>query len=144
MAYKSQVTNKYMGSTFKGRVQVDTNPANTELGQIVSALKNDLSPAVQKWADVNILKQKDEATKKVQKMYLEGKTSKQINDAILKGDHPDLEHKYTEAVVNGQLGRINGYEVMNTINENMGDYKPREESLETFWKKYLPDFNEKG
>ena len=57
MAYKSQVTNKYMGSTFKGRPHVDTNPANTEMGQIVSALKNDLSPAIQKWADVNILKQ---------------------------------------------------------------------------------------
>ena len=144
MAYKSQVTNKYMGSTFKGRVQVDTNPANTEMGQIVSALKNDLSPAIQKWADVNILKQKDEATKKVQKMYMEGKTSKDIKDAILKGDHPDLAHKYTEAVVNGQLGRINAYEVIDNINLNMGDYKPREESLETFWKQYLPKFDEKG
>ena len=144
MAYKSQVTNKYMGSTFKGRVQVDTNPANTEIGQIVSALKNDLSPALQKWADVNILKQKDEATKKVQKMYMEGKTSKTINEEILKGDHPDLAHKYTEAVVNGQLGRINAYEVIENITENIGDYKPREESLETFWKKYLPKFDEKG
>ena len=144
MAYKSQVTNKYMGSTFKGRVQVDTNPANTEMGQIVSALKNDLSPALQKWAEVNVLKQKDEATKKVQKLYMEGKTSKDINDAILKGDHPDLAHKYTEAVVNGQLGRINAYEVIDNINLNMGDYKPREESLETFWKQYLPKFDEKG
>ena len=144
MAYKSQVTNKYMGSTFKGRVQVDTNPANTEMGQIVSALKNDLSPALQKWAELNVLKQKDEATKKVQKMYMEGKTSKEINDAILKGDHPDLAHKYTEAVVNGQLGRINAYEVIENITENIGDYKPREESLETFWKQYLPKFDEKG
>ena len=144
MAYKSQVTNKYMGSTFKGRPHVDTNPANTEMGQIVSALKNDLSPAIQKWADVNILKQKDEATKKVQKLYMEGNTSKDINDAILKGDHPDLAHKYTEAVVNGQLGRIHAYEVIDNINLNMGDYKPREESLETFWKQYLPKFDEKG
>jgi|TARA_Y100000296_G_scaffold72395_1_gene88725 hypothetical protein len=144
MAYKSQVTNKYIGAGFKGAPKSNRNPASTELGQIVSALKNDLSPAVQKWAEVNILKQKDEATKKVQKMYLEGKTSEQINDEILKGDHPDLTHKYTEAVVNGQLGRINGYEVMNTINENMGDYRPREESLETFWQKYLPNFDEKG
>ena len=141
MAYKSQVTNKYMGSTFKGRPHVDTNPANTEMGQIVSALRNDLSPALQKWADVNILKQKDEATKKVQKMYMEGKTSKTINEEILKGDHPDLAHKYTEAVVNGQLGRINAYEVIENINENIGDYKTREEYLETFWKNYLPKFD---
>ena len=48
-------------------------------------------------------------------MYMEGKTSKTINEEILKGDHPDLAHKYTEAVVNGQLGRINAYEVIDNI-----------------------------
>ena len=45
MAYKSQVTNKYMGSTFKGAPRSNRNPQSTELGQIVSVLKNDLTPA---------------------------------------------------------------------------------------------------
>ena len=31
MAYKSQVTNKYMGSTFKGAPRSNRNPQSTEL-----------------------------------------------------------------------------------------------------------------
>jgi hypothetical protein len=144
MAYKSQVTNKYMGTSFKGAPRSNRNPASTELGQIVSALKNDLSPAIKNWADVNILKMKDDATKKMQKLYLSGKSSKDINKEILAGKHEDLEHKYTEAVVNGQLGRFDAYETINKIKEEIGNYKPREQTLESFWQGYLPNFDEKG
>ena len=71
-------------------------------------------------------------------------TNIDINKEILAGKHEDLEHKYTEAVVNGQLGRFDAYETINKIKENIGNYKPREQTLETFWQGYLPNFDEKG
>jgi hypothetical protein len=144
MAYKSQVTNKYMGAGFKGAPRSNRNPAATELGQIVSALKNDLTPAIGNWAEANLEGVQDAATKKMQKLYAEGKSSADINKAILAGDHPDLEHKYTQAVVEGQFGRIEAYETINNITKSIGDYKPRDQSLENFWQGYLPNFDEKG
>ena len=144
MAYKSQVTNKYMGSTFKGAPRSNRNPQATELGQIVSVLKNDLTPAVANWAEANIEGQQDAAKKKIESMYASGKSMADINKEILEGKHPDLEHKYTQAIVEGQIGRFEAYETINKITENIGDYKPREQTLEAFWKGYLPNFDEKG
>ena len=144
MAYKSQVTNKYMGSTFKGAPRSNRNPQSTELGQIVSVLKNDLTPAVANWAEANIEGQQDAAKKKIESMYASGKSMKDINKEILNGDHPDLEGKYTQAIVEGQIGRFEAYDVINEITKNIGDYKPREQTLEAFWKGYLPNFDEKG
>ena len=144
MAYKSQVTNKYLGAGFKGAPKSNRNPASTELGQIVSALQNDLTPAVANWATANIEGLQDAAEKKMQKLYASGKDSKTINAEILNGDHPDLEHKYTEAVVEGQIGRIEAYETINKIDLEIGNYKPRDETLETFWQGYLPNFDERG
>ena len=144
MAYKSQVTNKYMGSTFKGAPRSNRNPQATELGQIVSVLKNDLTPAVANWAEANIEGQQDAAKKKIESMYASGKSMATINKEILDGKHPDLEHKYTQAIVEGQIGRFEAYETINKITENIGDYKPREQTLETFWKGYLPNFDKKG
>jgi len=144
MAYKSQVTNKYMGTAFKGTPRSNRNPASTELGQIVSALKNDLTPAVANWADANIVKMKDDATTKMQKLYASGKSSADINKEILAGKHKDLEHKYTEAVVEGQIGRIEAYETINKITTEIGNYKPREQTLESFWQGYTPNFDERG
>ena len=106
MAYKSQVTNKYLGAGFKGAPKSNRNPASPELGQIVSVLKNDLTPAVANWAEANIEGQQDAAKKKIESMYASGKSMATINKEILDGKHPDLEHKYTEAVVEGQIGRI--------------------------------------
>ena len=80
MAYKSQVTNKYMGSTFKGAPRSNKN---TELSQIVTSLKNDFNPAMQNWATANVEGLKDSAKKKVEKMYASGKDSKTINKEIL-------------------------------------------------------------
>jgi len=144
MAYKSQVTNKYFGAGFKGAPKSNRNIASTELGQIVSALKNDLTPALSALGVAEVEGMQDAATKKMQKLYASGKDSKTINEEILAGKHKDLEHKYTESVVNGQFGRIEAYETINKITENIGNYKPREQSLETFWQGYLPNFDEKG
>ena len=144
MAYKSQVTNKYLGAGFKGAPKSNRNLASTELGQIVTALQNDLTPAVAGWATANIEGLQDAAEKKMQKLYASGKDSKTINAEILAGKHPDLEHKYTEAVVEGQIGRIEAYETINKITSEIGNYKPREQTLESFWQGYTPNFDERG
>ena len=144
MAYKSQVTNKYLGAGFKGAHKSNRKLASTELGQIVTALQNDLTPAVAGWATANIEGLQDAAEKKMQKLYASGKDSKTINAEILAGKHPDLEHKYTEAVVEGQIGRIEAYETINKITSEIGNYKPREQTLESFWQGYTPNFDERG
>ena len=69
MAYKSQVTNKYMGATFKGAPKSNTV---TELGQIVDALRQDFNPAFEKYAMASVDKAQDDAAKKVQSMYASG------------------------------------------------------------------------
>lgn len=43
MAYKSRVTNKYMGSTFAGRVNAATSTDATDL---VNILRKDVNPAI--------------------------------------------------------------------------------------------------
>ena len=42
--YKSQVTNKWIGSRYRG-LNRHVDARTTEMGQIVSALRNDLTPA---------------------------------------------------------------------------------------------------
>ena len=53
MAYKSQVTQKWFGSTNKGRVRL-LDARKTEMGQIVSALKSDFTPALNKFSETFI------------------------------------------------------------------------------------------
>ena len=144
MAYKSQVTNKYMGSGFKGAPKSNTN---TELTQIVKALKEDFNPAFKNYVDTYIDKKQDDAAIKVQGLYASGKTANQISEEILNGDHPDLEGKYVKAVVDGYAGTFEAGEVIKKINEAKaaGDYSIEDGiSIETFWKGYLPKFTDKS
>ena len=43
MAYKSRVTNKYMGSTFAGRVNAATT---TETSDLINVLQKSVNPAL--------------------------------------------------------------------------------------------------
>ena len=56
--YESQVTNKWIGSSYKGTVR-HIDARTTEMGQIVSALKNDLTPAMNKWGEKHIERKKN-------------------------------------------------------------------------------------
>ena len=144
MAYKSQVTNKYMGATFKGAPKSNTV---TELGQIVTALKNDFNPVFKNYVDTYVDKKQDDAAIKVQGLYASGKTADEISKEIIKGDHPDLEGKYTKAVVDGYAGTFEAAQVIKKITEakEAGDYSIEDGiSIETFWKGHLPKFTDKS
>ena len=144
MAYKSQVTNKYMGATFKGAPKSNTV---TELGQIVTALKNDFNHAFKNYVDTYVDKKQDDAAIKVQGLYASGKTADEISNEIINGKHPDLEGKYTKAVVDGYAGTFEAGEVIKKITEakEAGDYSIEDGiSIETFWKGHLPKFTDKS
>ena len=144
MAYKSQVTNKYMGSGFKGAPKSNTN---TELTQVVSSLKEYFNPAFKNYVDTYVDKKQDDAAIKVQGLYASGKTADEISKEIIEGKHPDLEDKYVKAVVDGYAGTFEAGEVIKKINEAKaaGDYSIDDGiSIETFWKGHLPKFTDKS
>jgi len=141
MAYKSQVTNKYMGATFKGAPKSNTV---TELGQIVDALRQDFNPAFEKYAMASVDKAQDDAAKKVQSMYASGMSADDIATEITNGKHPDLEGKYTASVVNGYYGQFEAAKVIKEIEKNKGEYDHTVQSIETFWKGYLPKFTDQS
>tara|TARA_R100001198_G_scaffold75762_1_gene47748 strand:+ start:416 stop:2365 length:1950 start_codon:yes stop_codon:yes gene_type:complete len=141
--YKSQVTNKWIGSSYKGTVR-HIDARNTEMGQIVSALKNDLTPAMNKWGEKHIEKKKTEAGAKMDELYAQGWTTKEIQKAILNDEIPELSNQYATAVVDTHSGRFEAAETIRKINENIDsyDFKEGNQTLEEWYKQYLPDFNE--
>ena len=112
MAYKSQVTNKYMGSSFAGRV----NPGReNELTQLAKSL-NTLSDA----APAAIGAYKDEQVKKAEEQleYLKSTMSpEELNAYILKGEDPILSNKWATSVVDGNVGRFQAGEVIKNIRQ---------------------------
>ena len=141
--YKSQVTNKWIGSSYKGTVR-HIDARNTEMGQIVSALRNDLTPAMNKWGEKHIEKKKTEAGAKMDELYANGWTTKEIQKAILNDEIPELSNQYATAVVDTHSGRFEAAETIRKINENIDsyDFKEGNQTLEEWYKQYLPDFNE--
>ena len=141
--YKSQVTNKWIGSSYKGTVR-HIAARNTEMGQIVSALRNDLTPAMNKWGEKHIEKKKTEAGAKMDELYAQGWTTKEIEKAILNDEIPELSNQYATAVVDTHSGRFEAAETIRKINENIDsyDFKEGNQTLEEWYKQYLPDFNE--
>ena len=141
--YKSQVTNKWIGSSYKGTVR-HIDARNTEMGQIVSALRNDLTPAMNKWGEKHIEKKKTEAGAKMDELYAQGWTTKEIEKAILNDEIPELSNQYATAVVDTHSGRFEAAETIRKINENIDsyDFKEGNQTLEEWYKQYLPDFNE--
>jgi len=103
-----------MGATFKGAPKSNTV---TELGQIVTALKNDFNPAFKNYVDTYVDKKQDDAAIKVQGLYASGKTADEISEEIINGLHPDLEGKYTKAVVDGYAGTFEAGQVIKKITE---------------------------
>ena len=145
MAYKSQVTQKWFGSTNKGRVRL-LDARKTEMGQIVSALKNDFTPALNKFADTFIEKKQTIAGAKMDELYASGWTTKKIRNSILNGDLPELSNQYVTSVVDTHAGRFEASETIRKINANIDkyDYKDGTQTIENFWKEYLPDLNTKS
>jgi len=137
MAYKSRVSNKYMGATFAGQVNA---ASDSEAMDLARTLQRTVNPALERIYDRNVEKQKDEAKTKINQLFLEGKKSDQIQSEILEGKHPELSGRYVEKTVSYHTGRQEAVDAIANIEANKDKYDHRETNLPAFYKEYLPSF----
>ena len=139
MAYKSRVTNKYMGSTFAGAV----NSANkSDATDLINILQKDVNPAISRIMVAEVEKKKDTATQKMNELMLT-KDADTIQKEILSGQHPELSGKYVEKTVKYHNGKIQAVDAIKKIEENKSNYDFLETNLPAFYKQYLPSFTDK-
>lgn len=135
MAYESKVTNKYFGTTFAGTGKVT---ADTELGQVVDALKSTFSPAAQGFGESYIEKKQSEAGVKMQELY--AKHGEDTLKEVMSGKYPELESMYATATKELHLGKFAAAEAYQKFLEAKGtDYKPDEQDLDSFMSKFVPE-----
>ena len=142
MAYKSQVSQKWFGSTDKGKVAL-LDPRKTEMSQIVSALRNDFTPAMNKFSEKYIEDKQTKASARMTELYASGMKTEDIENAILEGFEPDLSNQYVQIVVDKHQGRFEAAETKRKIQAAKDDYnyKDTDTTIEDHFKKYLPNFD---
>lgn len=139
MAYKSRVTNKYMGATFAGQV----NAANRSEGlDLVQVLQRDVNPALRRIYDKGVQNKKDAAVNKMKELYAT-KDTETINQEILDGVHPELSGRYVQKTVEYHRGRHEAVDAIAKIEENKSNYDFQTTNLPAFYKEYLPSFADK-
>ncbi|WMM94967.1 hypothetical protein HTVC168P_gp37 [Pelagibacter phage HTVC168P] len=139
MAYKSRVTNKYMGATFAGQV----NAANrTETSDLINILQRDVNPALRRIYDKGVQNKKDAAVNKMKELYAT-KDTETINQEILDGVHPELSGRYVQKTVEYHRGRHEAVDAIAKIEENKSNYDFQTTNLPAFYKEYLPSFADK-
>ena len=139
MAYKSPVTNKYMGSTYAGRV----NPGReNELTQLARSL-GEFSEAVPRGIAAFKDKKIDEAEKRLEELKVTMSTE-ELNNYILSGQDSILANKWAVSVVDGQLGRFDAAEAIRNITANGDNYNFETGNRREFYKQFLPDFASKS
>jgi hypothetical protein len=139
MAYKSRVTNKYMGATFAGQV----NAANrTETSDLINVLQRDVNPALRRIYDKGVQNKKDAAVNKMKELYAT-KDTETINQEILDGVHPELSGRYVQKTVEYHKGRHEAVDAIAKIEENKSNYDFQTTNLPAFYKEYLPSFADK-
>ena len=139
MAYKSPVTNKYMGSTYAGRV----NPGReNELTQLARSL-GEFSEAVPRGIAAFKDKKIDEAEKRLEELKVTMSTE-ELNNYILSGQDSILANKWAVSVVDGQLGRFDAAEAIRSITANGDNYNFETGNRREFYKQFLPDFASKS
>ena len=139
MAYKSRVTNKYMGSTFAGRVNAATT---TETSDLINVLQKSVNPALSRIYNQNIANKKDEAIQEINQL-LTTRNIDTVQKEILEGKHPNLNNKYVQKTVQYHTGKVQAIDAIKTIEENKSNYDFRETNLPAFYKQYLPSFADK-
>tara|TARA_R110000772_G_scaffold55346_7_gene126374 strand:+ start:508 stop:2412 length:1905 start_codon:yes stop_codon:yes gene_type:complete len=140
MAYKSRVTNKYMGSSFAGQVASSRTSSASDL---INVLQKDVNPALSKIADKYVETKKDTAKEKLNELFLT-KDSQTIQQEILAGKHPELSSKFVEKTVSQHTGKHEAIDAIAKIeSEKEQNYDFRETNLAAFYKNYLPKFDEK-
>ena len=136
--YKSRIKNKYMGSGFEGYV----SSARTTEGLELAKKLQESALTGQKLLNVKIDQDKDEAIDKIQSLYSSGKSMEEIQTEILAGKHPDLTGKYVEKTTQFHLGKVKAAETIKNIEANKNEYDFENNNLNTFYEKYLPNFDE--
>ena len=136
--YKSRITNKYMGSGFEGYV---ASAKTTEGLELAKALQNTGERGM-RIANAITDQKKDEAVDKIQSLYSSGKSMEAIQTEILAGKHPDLTGKYVEKTTQFHLGKVKAAETIKNIEANKNEYDFENNNLNTFYEKFLPNFNE--
>lgn len=151
MAYKSRVTNKYLGNT-AGAPQVGKT---SELQQVVNVLATSFTPAMQKYGQLYMQDKKDQATLKMEELYASGKSEEEIKADIMNNVHPELSSRYAQSAINTQLGKFAAANTIQTIIKNQDQYSPYGEydidgnltrepqSLHDFYTQFLPDLDGK-
>ncbi len=139
MAYKSQVTNKYMGSSFAGRVNPGRENSLTQLVETLRETDRVVSRAVPKYKEKQIEKAEEQLE------YLKTTMSpEELNAYILEGNDPILSNKWATSVVEGNVGRFQAGEVISKIRENMGNYDYEKQTLREFYAPQIPDMASKS
>ena len=136
--YKSRVRNKFMGSGFEGYV----SSARTTEGLELAKKLQESALTGQKLLNVKIDQDKDEAIEKVQSLYASGKSMEEIQTEILAGKHPDLTGKFIEKTTQFHLGKVKAAETIKNIEANKNEYDFENNNLNTFYEKFLPNFDE--
>lgn len=133
--YQRQGTNKYYGAGNAGYVSS---------GSSVDGLAKSLTNAgyqIGKAESLRIDRKKDKAIAKIDELYANGKSFETIQAEIISGDHPELTGKYIDATTNYHAGKVKAHEVITNIKANKDKYDITDESnsLELFYKQYMPD-----
>ena len=139
MAYKSRVTNKYMGATFAGQINTADKSEATDL---INILQRDVNPALQTIYNRGIAQKKDVAIQDLNQLLLT-KDTETIQKEILEGKHPNLSGKYIDKTVQYHTGRHQAVDAIAKIEENKNKYNFQETNLPAFYKEYLPSFSDK-
>ena len=140
MAYKSRVTNKYMGSSFAGQVASSRTSSTSDL---INTLQKDVNPALAKIADQYVETKKDTAKEQINQLLLT-KDSKTVQQEILSGKHPELSGQYVQKTVDFNVGRVAAVEAQAEIQANKSSYDYTKTNLPAFYKQYLPEFADKS
>tara|TARA_B100000123_G_scaffold165967_1_gene122858 strand:+ start:620 stop:2494 length:1875 start_codon:yes stop_codon:yes gene_type:complete len=139
MAYKSPITNKYMGSTFAGRVNPGRENELTQLARSLDQFSDALPRGVAAYKGNKI----DEAEERLEELRTT-MSPEELNDYILKGEDSILSNKWAVSVVDGQLGRFDAAKAIRTIVENSANYDYTTGNRREFYKEFLPDFGSKS
>ena len=139
MAYKSQVTNKYMGSSFAGRVNPGRENELTQLAKSLDQFSDALPRGVAAYKGNKV----EEAEERLE--YLKATMSpEELNAHILKGEDPILANKWAVSVVDGQIGRFEASQVIQNIVANQSQYDFQKETRREFYNKFMPDIASKS
>jgi len=130
MAYKSRVTNKYMGSTFAGRVNSATSTDATDL---INILQKDVNPAISRIMTREVQNKKDEAVQEINQL-LTTKDIETVQSEILQGKHPNLSGKYVDKTVQYHTGKVQAIDVIKEIEKNKNKYDFQTTNLPAFYK----------